>query len=245
MDEIRQLATLGRSAREVARLGVRQPLARMVCVVPRGTPACVEALLPLLEAELNVKRVELASSADALVTLEARPNFRELGKRFGKATPAAAQAIAALPSDALRRLEEGEPVTITVDGTAHPVRLEDLQIIRRATGDLVVQEADGRFAALDVTLTRELRLEGVARELVSRIQRLRKESGLLVSDRIRLWIDGDPDVLAAVDAHDTYIADEVLARRLDRGGEPPREFDARQTVDFDGLTARIALTRDG
>src|SRR5699024_7225291 len=101
-----QLATLGRAAREEARIKVRQPLTRAVCVAPGVDQALLEQLLPLLAAELNVKAIEFARSGDALVTLRAKANFRALGKRFGKKTPLAAAAIAALSSDALRDFEQ-------------------------------------------------------------------------------------------------------------------------------------------
>ena len=152
MREIRTLATLGRAAREAAGVNVRQPLARMVCVLPRhdgAVAALVRELVPLLAAELNVKAVEFASSADALVSLEAKPNFRALGQRWGKETPKAAAAVAALSSDTLRAFERGEPVVIGVDGTDHQLTADEVTIHRRASGPLVVQEDGARFAAID------------------------------------------------------------------------------------------------
>jgi isoleucyl-tRNA synthetase len=205
----------------------------------------VHELLPLLASELNVRQVEIATSADALVTLSAKGNFRTLGKKFGKATPMAVQAVAAFDGDSLRAFERGEPLVVAVDGVEHALAPEDVVIERRASGALVVEEAGGRFAAIDPTITPELRQEGMARELVSRIQRLRKETGLHVSDRIRLWIGGDEDVLAAVQVHRDWIAGEVLARDIVDGGDAPHETQAAQTVDLDGSTARIALTREG
>lgn len=245
MEEIRELATLGRAAREVAGVRVRQPLSRMVCVVSASTPlAAVQKLVPLLAAELNVKSVEFANDAEDLVTLEARADFRTLGKRFGKQTPLAAAAIAALSSDRLSELERGGTVTINVEGTEHALSPENLQVVRRSRGSLVVQEAYGRFAALDAEVTPELRREGIARELVSRTQRLRKESGLEVSDRIRLWISGDAEVSEAVDAHRDWIAQETLARELHANGATMEQNYARAEVDLDGITARLALTRE-
>jgi isoleucyl-tRNA synthetase len=191
MAAARTLARLGRAAREDAGVRVRQPLTRLVCVVPEGARDAVEPLRPLLAAELNVRSVELASSADSLVRLEAKANFRTLGKRFGKSTPLAAAAVAALDSEALRGLEMGAAVYITVDGETHALAAEEVTIIHRAAGDLVVAEEGGYFAAIDPTVTAELRQEGLARELVSRVQRLRKESGFAVSDRIALSIWGD------------------------------------------------------
>jgi isoleucyl-tRNA synthetase len=123
MSAVRELVTQGHAARDEAGINVRQPLSRMVCVVPQGLGQAAEAmlpeLLPLLAAELNVKSVEFASSADAIVTLEAKPNFRALGKRFGKSTPLAAQAVASLTSDAIRAFEQGAEVAISVEGASH------------------------------------------------------------------------------------------------------------------------------
>ena len=245
MDEVRELARLGRAAREEAGIRVRQPLSRVVCVVPPSTPRELGDLLPLLAAELNVKRVEMATSADALVSLEAKGNFRVLGKKFGKRTPEAAAAVARLSSDALRALERGEGATIELDGERHEIVADDVTIQRRATGDLVVQEAGGSFAALDPAVTPELRSEGLARELVSRVQRMRKETGLAVSDRIRLWVEGDEAVREAAESHREWIAEEVLARALVVGAGPADESDhATREVDLDGLRLRVALTRD-
>src|SRR3954468_12177681 len=121
MASVRTLATLGRAAREQAGINVRQPLARMVCVAPNASADSLAPLLPVLASELNVKRVEVATSADALVTLEAKPNFRALGKKFGKRTPLAADAVSQFTSEHLRRFEQGEELVVTVDGDTHEI----------------------------------------------------------------------------------------------------------------------------
>ena len=201
-------------------------------------------LVPLLQGELNVKQVEFAGSADQLVHLEAKANFRTLGKKFGKATPQAAAAVAALGSDALRAFEHGEPLSITVDGTTRHLDPEDLAIQRRATGDLVVAEAAGYFAAIDPAVSPALRREGLAREVVRGVQRMRKEAGFLVSDRIRLALAGNDEVEAAVREHREWIAGEVLAREVAIGDVQGASHDAMGEVDLDGSIVRIALTRE-
>ena len=247
MEAVRTLATLGRAAREEGevRVKVRQPLSRMVCVVPnKPLERAVAPLLPLLGAELNVKRIDFASSADELVTLEAKPNFRALGKKFGKATPLAAQAVSALSSDTLRAFEHGEPVAVTVNGETHELDAGDLQIVRRAAGDLSVAGSGAYLVAIDKTVTPELRQEGLVRELISRVQRMRKDAGLAVSDRIRLGVAGDSEIEAAVRQHREWIADEVLAREVAVGGDFAGNHTAMQTADLDGLPVRVAITRD-
>jgi isoleucyl-tRNA synthetase len=244
MASVRTLATLGRAAREQAGINVRQPLSRLVCVAPRASERTLAPLLSILASELNVKRVEVATSADALVTLEAKPNYRTLGKKFGKQTQLAAEAVLRFTSEHLRRFEQGEELVVTVDGDTHVITAVDLDIVRRASGALVVQEERGYFAAIDPAITPELRLEGVAREIISRVQRMRKDAGLAVSDRIRLVIGGDAVALEAATTHRGWIAGEVLATEVVLGGESEGNMLARQRVDLDGIRVDLALTKD-
>jgi len=245
MDAIRTLARLGRAAREEIGIKVRQPLARLVCVAPRVSEAVLEPLVSLLAAELNVKDVEFARSGDDLVTLDAKPNFRALGKKFGKRTPLAAQAVAAFGGEQLRAFLHGDRLVVSVDGESHELGPDDLTIVRRAAGNLAVQEEGGFFVALDPAVSPELRLEGHAREIISRVQRMRKESGFSVSDRIRVRIGGGEEVRQVIDAHGLWIAEEVLAtdlRLVAEGGENSEGWDV-QSIDLDGITATAAITR--
>jgi isoleucyl-tRNA synthetase len=261
MDAIRRLAALGRSAREEAGIKIRQPLGRLVCVMPRSlerlgsrpdakTPfsALVEALTPLLRAELNVKEIEWQASGDSLVTLTAKANFRTMGKKFGARTPDAAKAVVGFSSDDLRRFERGETLTVTVGDVSRALDPEDVIITHARAGDLVVQESDGYLAAIDPSITPALAQEGLARELISAIQRIRKEAGLAVSDRIRVALVGDSEILSAVSAHRDWIAGEILARELAVGGSfegpQPGDYDAVRTLDLDGHSVRIAITKD-
>jgi isoleucyl-tRNA synthetase len=268
MADIRQLATLGHAAREQAKIKTRQPLSRLVCVVPglaarRVDPAALAELAPLLEAELNVKTVEWLSSGDALVTLSAKANFRSLGKKFGKRTPEVAKAVAALGADVLRAFERDGTVAVGVDGEDHTLDREDVIVTHATAGELVVQEGDGYLAAIDPAITSDLAAEGLARECVSAIQRMRKEAGFAVSDRIRVSIVGAPGVVAAVTAHRDRIMHEVLARDLTISGPSAREqrdfaaaspsagtqravdgFDAVRMIDVDGQGVKIAITKE-
>ena len=244
MAAVLRLATLGRAAREVGKIKVRQPLARAVCVAPGIDQQLLRELVPLLAAELNVKRIEFASSGDALVTLRAKPNFRGLGKKFGKNTKLAAAAIAAFTANELRDFEGGKPLAVTVDGETHELSAEDLEIHKSASGDLLVQEFAGFVTAIEPTVTEELRLEGLAREVISRVQRMRKDAGLAVSDRIRLAISSpDAGVREAVTTHAAWISSEVLATRLLDDPDSLQDSLIRADLDLDGVGARIALTR--
>jgi isoleucyl-tRNA synthetase len=224
---------------------VRQPLSRLVCVAPKMSESSLAPLLPILASELNVKRVEVATSADALVTLEAKANFRALGKKFGKQTPLAAEAVSSFTSEHLRRFEQGEELSVTVDGDTHTITHDDLTIVRRASGALVVQEEHGYFAAIDPAMTPELRQEGMARELISRVQRMRKDAGLAVSD-------GSVSSSAAtascwrrrprIGTGSRAKCSRPASCSAMRGREGTML--ARQRVDLDGIRADLALTKD-
>ncbi len=252
MQDIRKLVTLAHAARDAAEVKVRQPLPSLQCVVP-GDPSGAAQLASLLAAELNVKHVEFVTSTDALVALEAKANFRTLGKKFGKETPLVAAAVAEMPVDLLRSLAAGTSVTIAVSGSDRLIDPEDVAIIRRASGAAVVQEDGGYGVALDPTVTPALRAEGLAREIISRVQRLRKEARLDVSDRIVLAVAGDDELNRAVTEHRDRIGEEVLAVRVLIGDEAGTPFGhsadgdtwtATQVVDVEGRPVPLALRKE-
>ncbi|HSJ24411.1 MAG TPA: isoleucine--tRNA ligase [Longimicrobiales bacterium] len=242
MRVVRILARLGRAARERVKVRVRQPLGVLQAVVPEKDILTAE-LLEVLRDELNVKRVQFLQGAGDLVSLRAQPNFRQLGRRFGGRTQQAAQQIRELEADALRAWAHGGAISIVLDGEAHALESGDLDVLEEAAGDLVVETDEGCTIALDATVDEALRLEGLARELVNRIQRVRKDSGLAVSDRVRLGIFGHADVLRAAEGHRDYIAAETLAVDLvaasDAAGWDGRLHDA----DLDGAAVTIGLER--
>jgi len=243
MDAVRRLASLARSAREEKNIRVRQPLGRMQVAVPgavRG--AKLEELLELLRLEVNVKKVEVVASDTDLVRLRPKPNFRSLGKRYGKRTPAVAAAAATLSAGQLRGLEEGNPATLELEGEPVTFLPEDVAVEREVASDWLVQSNGAFVAALDPKLDDSLRLEGLAREVVNRVQRIRKEAGYSYTDRISLWIDGDAPVLEAVRAHAGFIRGETLARGLEIAARAPAP-DLEQRVDMDGHGAVVGVQR--
>jgi len=243
MDGIRRLASLGRSAREAGNRKVRQPLATMRVAVPRGVDnSQFHELLPLLRQEVNVKAIEIVASDADLVRLRAKANFRSLGKRFGKETPEVAKAVATLAAPDLRALEDGHPVTMAFGGAAVEILPEDVVVERLVTSDWLVQSAATFVVALDPDLTPELRAEGLAREVVSRVQRLRKDAGYEYTTRIELGVTGDADVLAAVDAHRDFIQGETLARGITAGQVLDRA-DGREQAPIDEHPVTLSVRR--
>jgi isoleucyl-tRNA synthetase len=246
MGAVRTLSTLGRAAREEVGIRVRQPLDVLYAVIPHDVRTG-EDLLAILRDELNVHRVEFMDRAEELVTFSARPVFKALGARFGKATPRVAEAIRALDSAALAAFRRGEPLSVVVDGETLPLDAEHLEVVQGAKGDLEVESEGGFTVALDPSITPELKAEGIARELVNRVQRLRKDAGLNVQDRIRLGVSGDGELRAAIDAWRDLIAGETLATELVADGTPlaPDGYESTREVDLDGVPAQIGIARVG
>jgi isoleucyl-tRNA synthetase len=173
-----------------------------------------------------------------LVQLGAKANFRTLGKRYGRETPRAAAAVSQLTADHLRALERGEPVRLG-EWEFQP---DDVTVTREVASDWLVQ-ADGPYVvALDPTLTEDLVQEGLAREVINRVQRLRREAGYEYTTRIELSIAGAGDVVAATAAFQAFVEGETLARRTLLGGVLD-DADVTRDVDIEGRRVTIALRR--
>ena len=239
MDTVRRLSSLARAARESRNLRVRQPLARMQLAVPAAVQGpALSDLLDILAAEVNVKAVQVVASDHDLVRLRGKANFRTLGKRYGKDTPAAAAAVAQLDRAQLQALEQGG----TVRTSAWEFRPEDVTVAREVTSEWLVQ-ADGPYVvALDPALSDDLIQEGLAREVVNRVQRLRKEAGYEYTTRIELSVSGAEDVVAATRAFQGYVEGETLARSVVLGGSLD-EPDLQRDVDIEGRRTTIGLRR--
>ena len=239
MAAVRRLASLARAARESRSLRVRQPVARMQLAVPAAVRGPLLAdLLDILVAEVNVKAYQVVESDDELVTLHGKANFRSLGRRYGKATPQAAAAVTSLAPHELHALERGEAVR-SGEWEFLP---EDVTVTRDVASEWIVQ-ADGPYVvALDPSLTPDLEQEGLAREVVNRVQRLRKEAGYEYTTRIELSVSGAPEVIAAVEAFEGYVAGETLARRMQVVGTL-EDADITREVDIEGRAVTLALRR--
>jgi len=244
MDAVRRLASLARAVRNEASLPVRQPLGRMHVAVPAAVRgAAFDQLIELLRLEVNVKTIEVVSSDAELVRLRAKPNFRSLGKRYGKRTPEVAAAVTDLSQEQLRATESGQSATIALtDGTSVAIEPEDVTIEREVASQWLVKSEGPYVVALDPELDEALRGEGFAREVVNRVQRLRKEAGYQYTTRIHLWIDGGAAALDALRPHGDFIQEETLARSLELGARASGP-DGEHQLEMDGLGVVLGVRR--
>ena len=225
MELAQKVTTLGRAARESAALKVRQPLQQVV-VGARSVEekAALGRVADLLLTELNVKELAFASEGGELVEVEVFPLPRQLGQKYGRGYPVIRQRLAQMEqSELARRFEGGESVTVDADGQGYVVEAEDVEVRRTPKAGLSVAEDGGYLVAVTTTLTPELELEGHARELVRRIQQLRKDTDLDISDRIRLTMLDTPLLTRLLAAHRDYILAETLTLEiaLAANGEGP------------------------
>ncbi|HEU5253221.1 MAG TPA: isoleucine--tRNA ligase [Solirubrobacterales bacterium] len=220
MEAVRLTVELGRAARAQAKAKVRQPLRRAVIVANEAERAAIEARADLVTAELNVKQLDFVSDESELVSYSAKPNFRALGPRFGKKMPQVAAAVEALDAAHVAAvLAEGGEVGISIEGTDHALGPDDLTLALQPLEGYEVEAEAGHAVALQLELDEELRREGLAREIVHAVQNARKAAGLEITDRIDLTLGGDPDLLAAAQAHQDYLTGEVLATSVSYEGE--------------------------
>jgi isoleucyl-tRNA synthetase len=246
MTSARRVVELGRQARNDAAVKVRQPLARGLVTVPEGERAGLRLLLGDVAEELNVKRIELTDGTGDLVDRSLKPNFRALGPAFQQRAPQVAEAIRSLPADgaseAATSLAERGVASIAVGGEMVAITTEMVEVVESPrTGWAVAAQGSTSFA-LDTELTRDLEVEGAARELVRAVNDQRKAGGLSLDDRIVLTVSVSPSELddeLASGGHYDVVAREVLATDVRR--VPPANG---VTVELGDLgTATVGIER--
>jgi isoleucyl-tRNA synthetase len=210
---VRRLVELGRSARAAAAIGVRQPLPRALVSAAHFADLPAELRAQIM-SELNVRSLEtLSAVAGDLTDYVVKPNFRTLGRRFGKSTQRVAAAVtSAEPGVLASELRTAGAASVTVDGEAVSLGPDELIVTQTPRAGWAVASEAGETVALETQITPELRREGLAREVIRLVQDARKADGLEVTDRITLWWQtGNPEVADAMSEHSRLIAGEVLA----------------------------------
>jgi isoleucyl-tRNA synthetase len=236
----RTLTSLALSLRKKEQIKVRQPLQKMIIPVKNDKERKrIENSIEQLKSEINIKTVELLDDANSMLVKEIKPNFKTLGPRFGKDLKAVTQAISSLNTQEIQELEEQNSIEILINGA--PVRLEvsDVEVFFKDIEGWQVAQNDKMTVALDMTITPELKKEGLARELINRVQNHRKDTGLEVTDKIDIYLKEEQELQAAVAENKSYILSETLAnnltfRPLMEDGFP---------LEFDNITTAIKIKK--
>jgi len=217
IDTIIKAVEMGRSARNKANIRTRQPLANMLFKAKNDKEkAYITELSDQIKEELNIKAVTLVDSIDDYVSYDAKPNFVTLGKKIGKQMPLVVKGLKEMDgAHVAARVQNGETIAVGGINICH----DDIQITVNEKEGVVAVEDKGYVAILDVTLTDELKQEGLVRDLVRHIQTLRKEADFNVDDRIELSLDASDEVKAAVAVYREYLESETLATLLENAVE--------------------------
>ncbi len=215
MENAQTISSLVLSLRAKEKIKVRQPLQKIMIPVDNDQQKEeIEAVSSLIKHEVNIKEIELLQDASDILVKQIKPNFKVLGPRFGKDMKLVASAISSFSTEDIKKIEQKGALEVEVNGKNVTLGIEDVEITSQDIEGWLVASQSGITVALDVTIDEELRKEGIARELVNRIQNLRKDSGFEVTDRIDVQLQKDAQVTAAIASNEDYIKSETLTEEL-------------------------------
>ena len=241
MQLAQKLTSLALSLRQKEKIKVRQPLQKMMIPIDQSvvTREAVEPIKELLSSEINVKEIVLLEDASSIIVKEIKPNFKTLGPKYKPQMKGIASAIAQLTQSDILAIEQQGEYALEVEGDQIKLHLEDVIITNKDIEGWLVASSGNYTVALDVSLSESLVNEGIARELVNRIQNLRKDSGLEVTDKILLNIEGDEAIEKAVNENREYIMNETLCEQL----EIKETFEPSLEIAFDSYQAKLSLKK--
>lgn len=231
--------------RRKASLKVRQPLSRiMIPVNSEEMRSDLEAMSSLVLSEVNVKEMQLLDASESILVKRVKPNFKKLGPKFGKSMKQVAAAIAEMQQSEIAQLEANSTVTLDMNGTPAEISVSDVDIISEDIPGWLMANEGNITVALDITVTPELLNEGIAREIVNRVQNIRKDRQYDITDKIDIVIESTEFTDGAVKEFADYISKQVLANSLVIG-EICGESEENATLDIDeqNINVRIALSK--
>ncbi len=230
----------GRTLRAEYKLKNRQPLAKMHVVCDdEKLLANIQALESLISDELNVRAVEFGTDSSELATIQAKPNFKQLGPKLGPLMKKAVPLINSLSDEQIAAISGGEIVAVEMDGQSVELTADDIEVVRNPKEGMAVSAEGSLVVGLDTQLTDDLITEGLAREFVNKVQNMRKEMDLEVTQRIRIGFAGDEAVASAVAAFEDYIRAETLALACEEqagGGDKETQW------DLNGHACKLSIT---
>jgi isoleucyl-tRNA synthetase len=243
MDIAQKISSMILGLRRKVSIKVRQPLARIMVPVPdKNFRARFEAVRDLILAEVNVKEVEYIDDTSSVLVKKIKPNFKALGPRYGKLMKEISSSVSSMKPEQIAEFERNGRYTFAINGQQVELTAADVEIISEDIPGWQVAN-DGRLTvALDVTVTDDLRYEGIAREFINRIQNIRKETGFDVTDKIKIRIEDHDFIHEAVNRHAGYIGSQTLATEVnlvkDLSGNSTRE------VEIDEVMVKIEVNKN-
>ncbi|HTP79561.1 MAG TPA: isoleucine--tRNA ligase [Bacteroidota bacterium] len=244
MERAMRIVALVRAMRMKSNLKVRQPLKRVL--IPVHGPEDrreLEQMRDVILDEINVKAIEYVTDESGLVRYKAKPNFRSLGKKFGKSVQPIAQRIRTMSAEEIRQLQKEGRISLAVEGEERALEPEDVEVVHEDIQGWLVESEGNLTVALDTELSEDLIDEGLAREFVNRVQNLRKDSGFEVTDRIRIYYRSSDRLARALQRLDAYIRRETLATEVLASSKPGNGTMRFTEEDINGEQTEVAVEK--
>ena len=240
MQLAQKISSLTLSLRQKEKIKVRQPLRKlMIPVLDEGQRNDIKAVAALIQSEVNVKELQLLDDASGILIKQIKPNFKVLGPKFGKDMKAIAAAVHTWGQKDIQKIEREGEFTLLLENKSVIVHLNDVEISSQDIEGWLVASSGTLTVALDVTIDETLRQEGIARELVNRIQNLRKESGFEVTDKIHIKLLKDGIVEKAVSNNEEYLKTETLTTTLNF----EEKLEAGIPIAFDEVNTKLFIQK--
>ena len=241
MQMAQTISSMVLALRRKVNIKVRQPLhILMVPVLDEHQKESIEAVKQLILNEVNVKDMKFVDNTAGILVKRIKPDFKKLGPRYGKIMKALAAAIQQMSQDDINAFEKAGTFTLQVDGQEAVLERADVEIISEDIPGWLVANEGRLTVALDITVTDELKKEGLARELVNRIQNLRKSSGFEITDKVNITLASSAEMDGAVEAYQEYIKSQVLANNLVVTAEPISDA---TSLDFEDFTLAVKVEK--
>ena len=215
MELAQQISSMSLSLRRKSKIKVRQPLQKiMIPVLNPEFQQKVEAVKDIILSEINVKEVEYLKDSSGIIVKNLKPDFRVMGKKYGKLVKIIAKELSGLTQEEITSFEKEGKYSIVAEGETHEILIEEVQVLTEDIPGLLAVNKGMLTVALDTTITDELKSEGIAREIVNKVQNIRKDSGFEVTDTIIIEILSNNIIDSAVIKHEEYIKTQVLANKI-------------------------------
>jgi len=215
MELAQQISSLSLSLRRKSKLKVRQPLQKiMIPVLDKGFQNKVEAVKDIILSEINVKEIEYLKDSEGIIVKNLKPDFRVMGKKYGKLVKNIAKELSGFSQEDITKFEKDGKCSLKIDGENVELQIDEVQITTEDIPGLLAVNKGLLTVALDTTITQELKQEGIAREIINKVQNIRKDSGFEVTDTIKIDVKNNDQINAAVNIYADYIKSQVLATEI-------------------------------
>jgi len=234
------ISSLVLSLRKKERIKVRQPLQKIIIPILNSTQKQeIQAVSDLIKSEVNVREIELLDDASGILIKQIKPNFKVLGPRFGKDMGLIAKEIQKFSQAQIEELEKNGSISVKINENNVTLSAQEVEVTSQDIPGWLVASSDGITVALDITISEELKREGIARELVNRIQNIRKDSGFEVTDKIKIQIQTESEIAVAITDNLEYIKTETLAEEIQR----TENIENAIEIEFDQTKSLLLISK--